>query len=401
MNNQRTPFQPIIKNRPFQRYILLVLVFTVCFILFLISALFNTPEHDPDTAIAAPALVPSDPDGEPASEPANGPEPAPGPGQPSEPLQTPEPVKDSVCPLTGVPMAEAITRNRPLAVSLSNVPEALPMNGVSQADIIYEVLVEGGHTRLLGIFQDFTNVPKVGSIRSARHYTAEIAHSHNAIFITAGGSPLGYSEIREQGITHMDEVGGSRREIFFRDRNRVSGMRFESLHSVVITNDRVARWFPEYDFALVHDAGFKQGLTFAADGTPVHGESAVEIAVRFSSHRTTDFTYDASEKVYHMRHFNRDFIDANNNEKPAFTNILILSTRVSALGDGTDRRNVVTIGSGEGYFVCGGKYIEINWSRADKDAPYVYTHKDGTPLELGQGKSYICIIPTNMSVSFS
>jgi len=401
MKDLHNLIKPIIKNRPFQRYIILILVIIVLFTLFLTSALGNVQEYDPDAALAAHTPELSDSTEEPTPTPENITDPDSNPGNLSEPQPTPEPVKDSVCPLTGIPMAESVTKNRPLAISLSNVPEALPMNGVSQADIIYEVLIEGGHTRLLAIFQDFSNVPKVGSIRSARHYTAEIAHSYNAIFITAGGSPLGYAEIREQGITHMDEVGGSRREIFFRDRNRVPNMRFESLHSVVITNDRVARWFPEYDFALVHNANFEQGLTFVENGTPANGTRAVDIAVKFSAHRTTDFTYDAVENVYHMRHFNRDFIDANNDEKPGFTNILIISTQVSALGDGTDRRNVVTIGNGEGYFINGGKYIEINWFRADKDAPFVYTHKDGTPLELGRGKSYICVIPTNMNPTFS
>jgi len=389
--------QPIIQNKPFQRYILLALVIIVSFVLFLTSALGNITGNDPNTSIAA---HPSSPDT--VTEPGSVSEPGSAPGQIQEHQPTPEPVKDSVCPLTGLPMEETKTRNRPLAISLSNVPEALPMNGVSQADIIYEVLIESGHTRLLGIFQDFSGVPKVGSIRSARHYTAEIAHSYNAIFITAGGSPLGYKEIREQGITHLDEVGGSLREIFYRDRLRVSGMRFESLHSVVITNDRVMRWFPEYDFKLVHDEAFDQGLIFIEDGTPVHGGNAVEISVDFSSHRTTSFTYDPDEKVYHMRHFNRDFIDANNDERPAFTNIFIIKTSITGIpGDSDGRRDIVTIGSGEGYFICGGRYIEINWSRADKDAPYVYTHKDGTPLELGRGKSYICIIPTNMNASFN
>jgi len=382
----------------------LVLVSTVFFVLFLTSALVNIPDHDPDTAIAAPAPESPDPGVITQPEPTPGNDPAPSFEQPPEVLPTPEPVKDSICPLTGVPMEESKTRLRPLAISLSNVPEALPMNGVSQADIIYEVLIESGHTRLLGIFQDFTNVSKVGSIRSARHYTAEIAHSYDAIFITAGGSPLGYAEIREQGITHMDEVGGSRREIFFRDRLRVPGMRFESLHSVVITNDRVMRWFPEYDFPLIHDESFDQGLFFVEDGTPVNGERAEEIAVKFSSHRTTGFIYDPAEKVYHMRHFNRDFIDANNDEKPAFTNVLVIKTSIRGLpGDSDGRRDVTTIGAGEGYFINGGRYIEINWSRADKDAPYVYTNKDGSLLELGRGKSYICIISTStdMSVTFN
>jgi hypothetical protein len=102
-----------------------------------------------------------------------------------------------------------------------------------------------------------------------------------------------------------------------------------------------------------------------------------------------------------MRQFNRDFIDVNNDTRPAFTNIIVMKTSISGIpGDGSGRQNVVTVGSGEGYYINGGRYIEIEWSRADKAAPFIYTHKNGSPLELGIGKTYIGIIPTRMSASF-
>jgi len=383
------------KKRPLMQKVLIALIVVLCLVLGAIAAIFifddpaseDIEEPGQDGVLQMPD--PEDPP-EPVSEPT------------PEPTPTPEPVYDSFSPLTGLPMEGTKIRNRPMAVVINNIPESLPMNGVSDADIIYEVLVEGGITRMLALYQDISRVEKVGSIRSARHYTVEIANSYDAILASAGGSPQAFAMVKQLGIPHLNEVEGPRREIFFRDRNRVPGRRFESLHSVVLTGERAAEWLPKYDFRLEHEDNYKQVLTFVEDGTPRGGSAALEVSVPFCPSNISAFTYKPEKNVYTMREFNRDFIDANDNSSPGFTNILILKTSVSLIrGDASGRLNIVTTGSGVGYFVCGGKYIEIDWARADRDTPFMYTHKDGTELVFGIGRTYICVIPNNMNVTFS
>ena len=58
------------------------------------------------------------------------------------------------------------------------------------------------------------------------------------------------------------------------------------------------------------------------------------------------------------------------------------------------------IGSGEGYFACGGKIIPIKWSRESDSDPFHFTHTDGTPLELGIGSTYISIAPLASTVTY-
>jgi len=388
--------KPTVKEkRPALQKVLIALIVILFLILGAIAAIFifdnstseDIPIPEPDDVIQMP---------EPEAPPEETPEPEP------EATPEPEPEYDSFSPLTGLPMEESKTWNRPLAVIINNIPESLPMNGVSEADIIYEVLVEGGITRMLALYQDITRVEKVGSIRSARHYTVEIANSYDAILASAGGSPQAFAMVKQLGIPHLNEVEGPHREIFFRDRNRVPGHRFESLHSVVLTGERVAEWLPQYNFRLLHEEDHDQMLTFVDDGTPRGGSAALEVSVRFSSGNISAFTYKPEDSVYYMREFNRDFIDANDNSSPGFTNILILKTSVSPIrGDASGRLNVETTGTGVGYFVCGGKYIEIDWARANRESPFMYSHKDGSSLELGVGRTYICIIPKNMDVTFS
>jgi len=257
--------------------------------------------------------------------------------------------------------------------------------------------VEGGATRFLAIFQDMSNVGLVASIRSARHYSVQIAHSYDAILATYGGSPQGLAEIKALRVPHVSEG----RSMLIRSPDRVSGRRFSREHTGSTSGDLVTRHLPGYGFRMDHEDGYDLGLVFVNNGTPENGSSATEAVARFSGSKSTTFIYDTEKEVYLVRQFSRDFIDANDNSRPSFTNVLMLKMSVSGIpGDGAGRRDIVTTGSGTGYFMCGGKYVEINWSRTDKSSPFVYTLKNGSVLELGRGKTYICIVPTNMNVTF-
>ena len=305
-------------------------------------------------------------------------------------------------PLTGQPMDVTKTRNRPLAIVLANTKAALPMNGISDADIVYEILVEGGITRMLALYQDIADMGKVGSIRSARQYTVELAESYDAILISAGASPQALREVRDLQIPHLNEVEGPHREIFFRDRNRIPGRRVESLHSVTTSGERVMEFLPdEYDFRKFHEDGYEQGLSFTDDATPQNGSNAVEVDVKFSHGKTTSFIYEIDKSGYRVNQFDMDLIDANDNSVPAFTNVLVLKTNVAPIpGDDSNRLNIITIGEGEGYFINGGKYVDIKWTRLDKSFPFIYTLADGSALDLGVGKTFICVIPTNLDATF-
>jgi len=273
------------------------------------------------------------------------------------------------------------------------------MNGVSDADILYELVVEGGITRMLGIFQDHSNLGKIGSVRSIRHYTVEIAESYDAILFASGGSEPAIIEVRNRGVTYFEEGG----TLFRRDVNRIPGRTVGYLHSVIIVGDRLAKDLPDKVTRMEHDDDYEHELTFSDNATPAGGLGAKDIIVSFPAGKNSMFEYNAAENVYYMRQYNRDFIDANNSKHISFANIIVLRTPISALTGphaGAGRRDLTTVGSGDGYFAHGGKYIEIKWSRPTKESQFVYTLKDGSELELGRGKTYVGITSINTDVTF-
>lgn len=79
--------------------------------------------------------------------------PTPEPATPT-PEPTPEVPKGMARSyLTGEWIDGELAKKRPIAIMIGNTSDALPQYGISSADIIYEVPVEGSYTRLMAIFR--------------------------------------------------------------------------------------------------------------------------------------------------------------------------------------------------------------------------------------------------------
>ncbi len=112
------------------------------------------------------------------------PEPEPEPKPEPEPEDTHEGMAKSY--LTGEWIDEEQAKKRPLAIMIGNTSDALPQYGISSADVIYEVPVEGSYTRLMAIFGDYSGLEKIGSVRSCRHYFIYFAKEFDAIYAHYG-----------------------------------------------------------------------------------------------------------------------------------------------------------------------------------------------------------------------
>ena len=336
------------------------------------------------------------------TEPAPAPEPTPEPTP--EPLPQPEPVyvPGGTNPLTGLPMEEEYENDRPIAVMLNNRKVAQPQLGISLADIIYEISAEGGITRMLGVFQTLEGVETLGSIRSARPYFIEAALGHDALYVHAGGSDAAYQDIADWGVANMDGVnGGTDAQIFWRDAERRSAMGYE--HSLVTSAEKIQDYLSTGVFRTEHKDSYQYTQEFTADATPAGGAAAEHVTLKFSPYKTGLFDYDAEKGVYTVSQFGKAYTDGVNGEQVTAANVLVLETAISVIpGDTEGRLNVTMTGSGKGTFFCGGKAVEIKWSKADRNSPFTYSLTDGTPLVLQQGVSYVCIIsPKDSTLNYN
>lgn len=321
---------------------------------------------------------------------------------PETPEPTPTPVPEPAFrhPLTGLPCEEDLSQKRPVAVMLNNLKAAQPQQGNSQADIIYELLAEGGITRMLAVYLEPEGLGLIGSVRSARQYYWEIAQGHDAVYIHAGASPEFYETKKNMGLFTVDGVNGryssASAGMFWRDRDRVPGHHYAFEHSLLTSGEAIAAML-EKENRGVHKDGYAYQMSFADDGTPAGGASALTVTVPFSSYKTGVFRYDPENGVYLVEEYGEPYIDGNDGSQVSTVNLLVLQTTYKVLDDAGRVR--VGLESGTGWFACGGKIVPITWEKGGTDQQLRYFTEDGQPLTLGRGNSYVCFIPTSRAVA--
>jgi hypothetical protein len=324
------------------------------------------------------------------------PSPTPTPTPSPTPSPTPPPV--FVNGLNGETGEEDPNLKRPYAVMLNNIQVAQPQCGVSKADIIYEILAEGGVTRMIGIFYDVSGAGNLGSMRSARPYYIDIAQGYGAIFVHAGGSDQAYSDISSNGIDTLDGVRGVYdTEVFFRDPSRMAG---GIEHSMFTTDERIGEAVASLGYRTEHDGSRDYGIVFAQEAVSVpDGGEAANITVSFSGLKETKFILDAGIGDYTLKQYGAEYIDGNSSAAPRFENVVVIYAEHKTL-DSAGRLGVTLVGGGEGYFVNGGKQAEITWSRTELGGVFSYAYKSGKSVEFGAGKTFICVVPTDSKVTF-
>lgn len=94
-------------------------------------------------------------------------------------------------------------KDRPIAVMIDNNINAMPQAGLLEADLVYEIIVEGGETRMMAVLKG-KDVEKIGPVRSSRHYFLDYALENDAIYVHFGWSPQAESDISTMGVNNIN-----------------------------------------------------------------------------------------------------------------------------------------------------------------------------------------------------
>ena len=350
----------------------------------------TTESTEPPTT--APQFTFPDVDEPDLTEPSDTESTAPSATEPSEPVVT-----DYTNPLTGEYIARPY-KNRPYTVVMDNDnAQAMPHWGMSSADIVWEMPHEGNTTRFLAMFTDLTGVDRLGPNRSARPYLLNLSMGYDAIFVHAGHSTQAKEDLKKTGWDHIDGVKDDY-SYFRRDKDRLNAG-IDSWHTMYITGSKLLEAVKHRGYVTSRGDVVDYGMNFAADGTP-NGKSAKSINIRFSKGgKKTDLWYDADLGKYMAQQRGQTLTDGNNGQAVCFENVLILKTNVGILND-YGGLTVDLVGSGDGYFACGGQYVKIRWSRSSTNAPFTYTLQDGTPLTFGVGTTYAAVVKNDAPINF-
>lgn len=311
----------------------------------------------------------------------------------TEPVQVSDPAM--INPLTGETLEEPCN-TRIFAVTINNVPPALPHYGVGDADLFFEMFVNGLATRGLALYADMTKVNSVGSVRSMRMNFTDICQAYDAIPVYAGGSSLILGDLSASGIKGIS-VESEAADYYFRDDSRLdAGYAWE--HVLFVKGAETVKYAEKKGIRVTRDSEKDFGLDFTENGMPEGGEAAatVTIDMRYGSvTKTNKMIYNADTGLYIYNQYGSDMKDGITGQKEGFKNVIVMLCDVYNI----EQYHVATlIGSGNGYFACDGQLVEIQWTRENDSDPFHYTLTDGTPLELGIGSSYICFAPKQSDV---
>lgn len=304
-----------------------------------------------------------------------------------------------VNPLTGLETTKELAGNRPVAVMINNIHQSLPQIGVSYADVIYEVLEEGGITRLMALFQDYESVPEIGSIRSARDYYIDISDAHGAIYVHCGGSTYAKDTIKQRNTENID---GMFMGYFYRSAERLKTMAYE--HTLMISGRGLKTNIEKKGYSTKIS---NQPLVFGKDDVEIEGNDASYIEIPFSLALKTNpyalstFDYNADSKMYYKSHYSSKHIDGCTGEQLEFKNVLALECKQNIIaGDELGCIEVDFTGKGTGYYATDGKIKQIVWEKKTRTSTYMLYEADGsTPLVLNPGKSYIAIVPSGTQIT--
>ncbi|MBP5309898.1 MAG: DUF3048 domain-containing protein [Lachnospiraceae bacterium] len=310
--------------------------------------------------------------------------------------------EDIVSYFTGLPCTKEQQQHRPLAVMLNNIKEGCPQSGTSEASIIYECPVEGRITRLMGIFEDYEHVEKIGSIRSCRDYFVFLANEYDCIYCHFGqATPYVGDYLNSDGVDNISgAVSGIERpatNTFYRVSER------KAPHNVYINTQGLLEDIEKFGYRTTLREGYTPKFTYLKDGDNAYsndpsatvlypGGKETGKANGFSTVQSR-FEYNAEDGKYYRFQYGSEHIDEVTGQQLKFDNVIFQYCH----GEVRDVHDYLAFGchGDNGYKVqvfTQGKMKEGTWKRTEDTLPATYTDYDGNPIPLTPGKTWVCII---------
>jgi hypothetical protein len=319
--------------------------------------------------------------------------------------------------LSGTWVDETVAEYRPFACMIENGEGDLPFWGLSKADIVYEAPAESDITRIMGLWQDWPSIEKIGTVRSARTYFAAWSKEYDALFGHFGCSIFAIPMLRT--IDDMDgiavDMGSATDEakqkqspyledtMFFRDPNR------SSVHSVYTSGELIQKTIDKYPdhYRQMAKDGIGERFDFAPASTPVdltadpNVKDCVVVAPGGYTDKKPYYIYDEATKLYKRYQKGAPHMDEQYGEQLTAKNIIIqnvdweLYKGVDADYDSHNYKNIKTTGNGDGWFITEGKAIPIMWSKpgADTDGePTVFLDMSGKGIQVNPGTTWINVV---------
>jgi hypothetical protein len=336
-----------------------------------------------------------------------------------EPTTTTTTTTLPVWPLTGVPDAKASGPAHPaVVVKIDNSPDSRPQTGINEADIVYELLVEG-ITRYALVFHS-NMVDPVGPVRSARSSDIDlVADLSTPLFSWSGGNAGVVGEVRNaerKGIL-IDASHDAASPAYYRANDR------QAPHNLYVHLPQLLELkapanqgnpAPIFNFRKVAISP-STATTSSTTTTTSKKSSSTTTTIAPPTTTTTlpgsptpgfsldfggvnvDYVWNPATKGWsrlqvdqtHPRAKSATLDTAGVQVSPE--NVIVQFIDYGQSPSDSRSPMALTVGSGKVLVFSDGRVVSGTWSRPSADKPTTYTAADGTPILLTPGRTWVAL----------
>lgn len=331
--------------------------------------------------------------------------------------------KTEECPLNGQKFTkqekDIWTTRRPLAVMIENHEESRPQSGVSYADIMYEVIAEGGITRFMGIFYCGAaayDIP-LAPVRSARTYFLDWVSEYDGLYNHVGGAgrcsdttvdprAKALCQIDQYGIKDMDQFSIPF-PICYRDYERLE-KEVATEHTMVCFSQKLYDLAKKRGWTNVDEEGVSWDKNFVPwkfkdDAPDSERGTTATIAYSFwDDYKDYDvkWEYDRATNSYKRFNGGKPHTDLETKQQLASKNVIVQFTQETNSIDEHLHQLYGTIGTGKALIFQDGKAIVGTWSKNSRVARTKFFDALGKEIQIVYGQTWISVVGIGSKVTY-
>ncbi len=291
-----------------------------------------------------------------------------------------------VWPLTGIGSDEEQITQPVLAVKIDNSSTSRPHAGLEEADLVFDVPVEGGISRLLAFYQ--SRVPdEIGPVRSIREVDLKLLPPFRPLFAYSGGIPKLVGSVASVAIDVGDPLLGP--AAYRRDPDRPAPYDL-MLDPIAALEARL-------------DAPPGTGPWLRFTDSPIDGQPAGTVEIDASVRHQPMYGYSAADGGY-LRFHGRQPHTTESGDQLVAANVIVLFVDQLDAGrtdsSGAAVPDFEVVGRGDAVVFTGGLAVEGRWERGRVTDFFRFFDDSNRELGLAPGVTWIHLVPRGRSVTW-
>ena len=346
--------------------------------------------------------------------------------------------KTESCPINGAMYTKAEkeiwSKKRPILAIIENHLDSRPQSGLSRADVVYEIVAEGGITRFLSVFYCgiADNEYVIGQIRSARVYFINYAleYGDRPLFVHWGGANnidnnmpggvkiKGQLDPRADAYKLLEKVGWVNGR-YGNDMNGATNTGYPAL----FTDDRRMNLATEHQKVgstdKIYEEAVKRGFEYEdSDGkawdtkfkswkfiddkaidTPMYSSIKFNFWDSMAGY-DVEWKYDKAKNIYFRFNGGVEHKDLENNEQLLAKNVVIVYAKEEGPVDKESHMLYTVTGKGKAVVFQNGSVIEGTWEKATATDRLKFFDENGSEISFVRGQIWIEVLPAGNEISY-